>query len=187
METSAVSGLKPVEPLSVQPVAAPVAVPTVVVAPPPQPHAPAMNPTTMNVIVQPQSSGPGFLVRAVWFLLIGWWLSAVATVLAYLLCITIIGLPFGFALFNRLPAVLTLRPRSETYVTEVRNGVTFMRGGTVPQLDIGPRVVWFILVGWWLGAIYVTVAWFLCVIIITLPIGLYLYNRIGAVMTLLRY
>jgi uncharacterized membrane protein YccF (DUF307 family) len=54
-------------------------------------------------------------------------------------------------------------------------------------LDIGPRIVWFLLVGWWLGAIYVTVAWFLCVIIITLPIGLYLYNRIGAVMTLLRY
>jgi uncharacterized membrane protein YccF (DUF307 family) len=72
-------------------------------------------------------------------------------------------------------------------VTEVHNGVTFMRGGTVPQLDIGPRIVWFLLVGWWLGAIYVTVAWFLCVIIITLPIGLYLYNRIGAVMTLLRY
>ena len=141
----------------------------------------------MNVIVQPQASGPGLLVRAVWFVFIGWWLSAIATVLAYALCITIIGLPFGFALFNRLPAVLTLRPRSETNLTEVHNGVTFMRGGTVPQLDIGPRVVWFVLVGWWLGAIYVTVAWFLCVIIITLPIGLYLYNRIGAVMTLLRY
>jgi uncharacterized membrane protein YccF (DUF307 family) len=52
----------------------------------------------MNVIVQPQASGPGFLVRAVWFVFIGWWLSAIATVLAYALCITIIGLPFGFAL-----------------------------------------------------------------------------------------
>ena len=141
----------------------------------------------MNVIVQPQASGPGFLVRAVWFVFIGWWLSAIANVLAYALCITIIGLPFGFALFNRLPAVLTLRPRSETYVTDVRDGVTFMRGGTVPQMPLAARVVWFLLAGWWLGAIYVTVAWFLCVIIITLPIGLYLYNRIGAVMTLLRY
>jgi uncharacterized membrane protein YccF (DUF307 family) len=184
METPAVYGVKPVEPLLVQPVAAPVAVPTVVAAP--QSPVPQTT-TTMNVIVQPQSSGPGFLVRAVWFLFIGWWLSAFATVLAYLLCITIIGLPFGFALFNRLPAVLTLRPRSETYVTEVRDGVTFMRGGTVPQMPLAARVVWFLLAGWWLGAIYVTVAWFLCVIIITLPIGLYLYNRIGAVMTLLRY
>jgi uncharacterized membrane protein YccF (DUF307 family) len=186
METRSDSALQPVEPLVVEPVAAPVAAPAIVAAPSPQPQARQTN-TTMNVIVQPQASGPGFLVRAVWFVFIGWWLSAIATVLAYALCITIIGLPFGFALFNRLPAVLTLRPRSETYVTEVHNGVTFMRGGTVPQLDIGPRIVWFLLVGWWLGAIYVTVAWFLCVIIITLPIGLYLYNRIGAVMTLLRY
>jgi uncharacterized membrane protein YccF (DUF307 family) len=185
METPSDTALQPVEPLLVEPVAAPVAAPAMLATPPPPP--PQMNTTTMNVIVQPQASGPGFLVRAVWFVFIGWWLSAIATVLAYALCITIIGLPFGFALFNRLPAVLTLRPRSETYVTEVHNGVTFMRGGTVPQLDIGPRIVWFLLVGWWLGAIYVTVAWFLCVIIITLPIGLYLYNRIGAVMTLLRY
>jgi uncharacterized membrane protein YccF (DUF307 family) len=185
METPPDSALQPVEPLLVEPVAAPVAAPAIVAAPPPQ--ASQTNTTSMNLIVQSQASGPGFLVRAVWFLFIGWWLSAIATVLAYALCITIIGLPFGFALFNRLPAVLTLRPRSETYVTEVHSGVTFMRGGTVPQLDIGPRVVWFLLVGWWLGAIYVTVAWFLCVIIITLPIGLYLYNRIGAVMTLLRY
>ena len=72
-------------------------------------------------------------------------------------------------------------------MTEVRDGATFMRGGTVPQLRLRARVVWFLLAGWWLGAIYETVAWFLCVIIITLPFGLYLYNRIGAVMTLLRY
>ena len=32
-----------------------------------------------------------------------------------------------------------------------------------------------------------SIAWFLCVIIITLPVGLWLFNRVGAVMTLLRY
>ena len=49
------------------------------------------------------------------------------------------------------------------------------------------RAIWFIFVGWWAGAIYMGIAWFLCVIIITLPVGLWLFNRIGAVMTLLRY
>jgi uncharacterized membrane protein YccF (DUF307 family) len=141
---------------------------------------------TANV-VQPHSSGPGFLIRAVWFIFIGWWLSGLVTVLAYVLCVTIIGLPIGFALFNRLPAVLTLRPRSEHYVTEVRDGVTYVTGGSVPQLPMWLRAIWFLLVGWWLGAIYSGAAWLLCVIIITLPIGLLLYNRIGAVMTLLRY
>ena len=49
------------------------------------------------------------------------------------------------------------------------------------------RGVWFIFIGWWLGAIYLTVAWSLCVIIIGLPVGLWLMNRVGGVMTLLRY
>jgi hypothetical protein len=74
------AGLQPVEPLLVQPPAAPAALP-VVVAPPPV-QAAQMNATNVNVIVQPRSSGPGFLVRAVWFVFIGWWLSAIATVLA---------------------------------------------------------------------------------------------------------
>jgi hypothetical protein len=42
-------------------------------------------------------------------------------------------------------------------------------------------------VGWWLGGIYLAVAWFLCVILITLPIRLYLMNRVRGVMSLLRY
>ncbi len=29
-----------------------------------------------------------------------------------------------------------------------------------------------------------TLAWFLCVILITLPIGLWMFNRVGAAMTL---
>jgi hypothetical protein len=49
------------------------------------------------------------------------------------------------------------------------------------------RAVWFIFIGWWLGAIYMGIAWSLCVILITLPVGLWLFNRVGAVKTLLRY
>ena len=62
---------------------------------------------------------------------------------------------------------------------------------TVSSRDHGPGLlicaIYFLLVGWWLGAIYVGIAWVLCVILITLPIGLWSFNRVGAVMTLLRY
>jgi uncharacterized membrane protein YccF (DUF307 family) len=143
--------------------------------------------TAPPVAMQPRSSGPSLLLRAVWFVLIGWWLSGVATVVAYVLCAIIIGLPLGFMIFNQLPLILTLRPRTDRVVTEVRDGVMYVRGGTADQLPIWIRAIWFIFVGWWLGAIYLTVAWFLCVILITLPVGLWLFNRVGAVMTLLRY
>jgi uncharacterized membrane protein YccF (DUF307 family) len=139
------------------------------------------------VVMQPRSSGPGLLVRAIWFLLVGWWLSGIAVGVAYLLCLIIIGLPLGFMVFNQLPLILTLRPRTDRIVTEVRDGVTYVSGGTTDQLPLWIRAIWFLLVGWWLGAFYLAAAWGLCVILITLPIGLWLFNRVGAVMTLLRY
>ncbi len=142
---------------------------------------------TPPLVIDERPTGPSLIVRAVWFVLVGWWLSGVATAIAYFLCATIIGLPLGFMLFNQLPLILTLRPRSHRQVMAVRDGVTYISGAGVEQLPLLVRAVWFVLVGWWLGAIYVSVAWFLCVIIVTLPIGLWLYNRIGAVMTLLRY
>ena len=126
---------------------------------------------------EPSPYRPGLLLRAIWFVVVGWWLSAVAIGVAYVMCAIIIGIPIGFMIFNRLPQILTLRPRSAGYTLD----------GTVEQLPLWIRAVWFIFVGWWLGALYMTVAWGLCVILITLPIGLWLFNRVGAVMTLLRY
>ncbi len=131
--------------------------------------------------------GPGVLVRALWFVFIGWWLSGVAVAVAYIACLTILGLPIGFWLFNRLPAILTLRPRNDAVVVGVHDGIGYVRGQQHQQLPLLVRGLWFLLVGWWLGALYILLAWFLCVIIITLPVGLWLFNRVGAVMTLLRY
>jgi uncharacterized membrane protein YccF (DUF307 family) len=133
--------------------------------------------TTPTTWSTPQQRGPGILVRALWFIFIGWWLSGLAIAAAYVLCVTVIGLPIAFMIFNQLPLIVTLRPRS----------VGGSDDGTAEQLAWWIRGIWFVLVGWWLGAIYLTVSWFLCVIIITLPIGLWLMNRVGAVMTLLRY
>jgi uncharacterized membrane protein YccF (DUF307 family) len=155
-------------------------------SPPSPPPGPVAVPTGPSVVVV-RDPGPSMVLRAAWFLLVGWWLSGFAVSLAYFLCITIIGIPLGFAIFNRLPVIITLRPRTARETTEVINGVTYITGQTVEQLPLWLRAVYFLLVGWWAGAIYLAIAWFLCVLIVTLPIGLWLFNRVGAVMTLLRY
>jgi uncharacterized membrane protein YccF (DUF307 family) len=49
-----------------------------------------------------------FALRALYFALIGWWFSLVWSVLAWALCVSIIGLPLGVWMFNRLPEVTTL-------------------------------------------------------------------------------
>ena len=64
------------------------------------------------VSTAPPDRGPSLLIRAVWFIFIGWWASAVAIGIAYFLCAIIIGIPLGFMIFNQLPLILTLRPRS---------------------------------------------------------------------------
>lgn len=50
-----------------------------------------------------------FLLRALWFVFVGWWLAGIALTIGYALCMTIIGLPFGFVIFDMVPAMLTLR------------------------------------------------------------------------------
>ena len=50
-----------------------------------------------------------FLLRAVYFLLIGWWWSAIVIVVAYTFALSILGLPIAFWLFDRVPGAVTLR------------------------------------------------------------------------------
>lgn len=47
-------------------------------------------------------------VRAVWFLCIGWWASAVWTVVAYVLTLTVVGIPVAVWMHTRLPFVVSL-------------------------------------------------------------------------------
>jgi uncharacterized membrane protein YccF (DUF307 family) len=50
-----------------------------------------------------------FLLRAVWFVLVGWWLSGLVILLGYLLCLTIVLIPVGVMVLNRIPEAMTLR------------------------------------------------------------------------------
>jgi hypothetical protein len=78
--------------------------------------------------------GHGFIVRALWFLAIGWWLSAFMIVTGYLLAATVILLPLGLWFLHRVPQAQTLRHRTREFTTEMRNGALVFTEGAVAQV-----------------------------------------------------
>jgi uncharacterized membrane protein YccF (DUF307 family) len=137
---------------------------------------------TQPVVIQ-RSDGPGLLIRALYFVLIGWWLSGIWAAIAWLLSITIIGLPLGLYMLNRLPQAVTLKPsRGDLIVTPAGELVEL----SARQLPLLVRAIYFLLIGWWFSALWLAIAWALNVSIIGMVIGFWMFNRTPAIVSLAR-
>ena len=127
--------------------------------------------------------GPGCLLELLWFIFIGWWLGQAAIAVAYVCMVTIIGIPIGIAILNNLPMIIALRPASaDLVVSATPGGQTVVTGR--PQLPFVVRALWFIVFGWWLAALWIEAAYFLCAIVIGLPFAFWMFDRVAAVLTL---
>jgi uncharacterized membrane protein YccF (DUF307 family) len=94
---------------------------------------------------------------------------------------TVIGLPLGLWIINRLPFAATLRPVESFY--RIENGVVV---SGVEQRAFLIRAIYFVFIGWWLSGLWMAVAYALLISIIGLPAAFWMYGRIGAVTTLFR-
>lgn len=130
--------------------------------------------------------GPNLLIRIIWFVLIGWWLSALVISIAWLLNITILGLPLGIWLLNRIPQVATLKLDSPHIVEgyDPATGKPTVRVDNQPQRPFWLRALYFIFVGWWFSGLWLATAWLLCIVIIGLPLGFWMFGAAGKVTTL---
>lgn len=135
-----------------------------------------MTATTIN-------NSPNIIIRFIWFLFIGLPVSMAWTAVAWVLCISIIGLPIGLLMLAKLPFVTTLRGEQIT-TTVTSSGNMQMQG--VPQYPFLIRAIYFVLVGSWLSAIWLAVAWLMSSIIIGLPLSFWMIDRVPAVLTLAR-
>jgi uncharacterized membrane protein YccF (DUF307 family) len=123
-----------------------------------------------------------FILRVIWFFALGWELAAAWILIAWLLNVTIIGLPLGVWMLNRVPQVLTLKARPGMWEVEGDS----RRYREVPQAPWLIRAVYFLLIGWWLSLAWAVIGWLLCVTIIGLPLGVPMLNVLPAVTTLQR-
>lgn len=135
-----------------------------------------------------QQRGPGLIIRFVWWLFVGWWASGFAIAIAWIALITIIGIPLGIFVINRLPSILTLRPRTRTWaIGEDAEGRVVATERGRPQVSWILRGIWFLLVGWWASGLWMLAGWLISLTVIGLPIALLMFNRTPFVASLYRY
>jgi len=117
------------------------------------------------------------LVRALWFLAVGWWATPIVVNAAWALNATVVLIPLGIKLINLIPTVLTLaEPRSLSDPdAEPR------------QYSLVVRAVYFVLVGWWLSFLWANIAALFALTVIGLPIAFWMFNRLPYVTSLYRF
>ncbi len=142
--------------------------------------------TAPNVVVVQARSGESLFIRAVWFIFVGWWAAYLWAMLAWFLNLTIVGLPIGIMMLNRLPAVATLR-RTERHMS------ADVSAGSVVVSETGPeqyawwiRGIFFVLAGWWLSLIWIHLAYFLMLTLVGIPVAFIMFDYVAAVTTLRR-
>lgn len=124
-----------------------------------------------------------FLIRVIWFFVLGLELTAVWIFIAWALNATIIGLPLGLWMIDRVPQVLTLKARPGAWVVSKGGGSQYL---TEKQLSWLTRGFYFVLIGWWLSLLWAAAAYALCATILGLPFGVLMLNSLPAVTTLQR-
>lgn len=141
-----------------------------------------MSRTTMVV----QEASIPLVLRILYFFLFGWWATGIWINVAWFLNLTIVGLPMGLWMLNRVPQVLTLRPMKQLVVTDEQASEVRLRTEGLPQYPWPVRLVYFVLIGWWLSLLWANVAWFLAATVIGLPLAIWMFNRLPAITTLMR-
>jgi uncharacterized membrane protein YccF (DUF307 family) len=139
---------------------------------------------TETVIVENQKN-PGCLLQILWFAFIGIWLGQVWMIAAWILMITILGIPLGIAMLNNLPKVIALREPSQRVIVRTNKDGEMTRSALEnPQAPFLLRAIYFLLIGWWFSALWMEAAYLICLTIIGLPVGFWMFDRVPAVLTL---
>lgn len=127
--------------------------------------------------------GHSFVVRALWFVFIGWWLSAFFITAGYLFTLSIVLFPVGLWFLNRVPQAQTLRARTREFTTEFRDNAIVFTEGNKKQIAWYLRLL-YLPVGLALGFVWLTLAWVVSLTIIGLPVSIMMIDRAPTVITL---
>ena len=137
-----------------------------------------------NTVVIDTHHNPGCLVQILWFLLVGWWLGLLWIAVSWLFMVTIIGAPLGVMMLDKLPLVIALRGEPRQVLVTSGAGRMQQREIFPPEINLLVRAIYFVLVGWWLSAVWMVIAYILCSTIIGIPVGFWMFDRVPTLVSL---
>jgi uncharacterized membrane protein YccF (DUF307 family) len=84
-------------------------IPLILSLQPPKKEYSVIQSNGQTVIAASQLPQRNFIIRAIYFLLVGWWWSGIWLITAYLLCITVILIPLSLLMFRLTPFMTTIK------------------------------------------------------------------------------
>ncbi|PSQ50313.1 hypothetical protein BRD15_01970 [Halobacteriales archaeon SW_6_65_15] len=119
------------------------------------------------------------VVRALWYVFVGGWATGIWLSAAWVLNVTVVGLPLGIKMINQVPKVLTLKRRT--------GAVVIAGSGKRDQPSLVLRAFYFVLVGWWASLVWMGLAYLISLTIVGLPVAIWMFNKLPYVVSLYRY
>jgi uncharacterized membrane protein YccF (DUF307 family) len=132
--------------------------------------------------------GPGCLIQLLWYLFVGWWLIHIWVAVAWVMLVSIVGIPIGIWMLNRVPLVVALRdPREVRYRRiPVGKGAYVYEETHAEQYPFWLRAIYFVLFGWWVSFLWMALASLVCSTIIGLPLGIWMFDLVPTLVSLQR-
>jgi uncharacterized membrane protein YccF (DUF307 family) len=132
-----------------------------------------------------QGTKYGLFVRALYFIFIGWWFGLLWALLSWVMYATVIGAPLGAVMMNQVPGAISLKAK-EQHIAVVPEPGGYAAGRIrVRQRPLWARILYY-PIGLVLSLLLILLAWLLCVLVITIPLGILLFNKVPVVASLHR-
>ncbi len=143
----------------------------------------SQTPVSLPVVVEVKSYG--FIIRALYFIFIGWWLGLAWSLLSWLVYATVILAPVGAHMMNRVPGLISLKARQKEIRVETGADGTTVKQESLQQHNLLLRIIYYPF-GLIFSLITILAAWLLCCLIITMPLGIWLYGKVPWIASLHR-
>ena len=126
-------------------------------------------------------------LRMIWLAFAGWWLSLIWVVAGWLCLMLTPRNPTGLRMLGNMARIVAFRVPGEDCEGLVNETLWRLEHSGLPQRSLAVRLVYTVLIGWWLSLLWLVLAWGDSLSIDRRPTGVARFMRLPHIMTLRRY